>query len=130
MKTFSVCALMILVFTASLFGRPRSEYAKARASLEKAHTIVEQRNAGIQGANVDEILKAVIWAETHLNDGKNDRGSSPKLALQAVESAKAELESAKAAKDGEDSHVQQADEFIQQALKHVNEALQVHPAKS
>ena len=129
MKAFSICALAVLVCTASLFAA-KHPYREARGSLDKAHSLVEQRNAGVKGADVDAILKAVIWAETHLNDGKNNRGSTIPVALKAVTNAKEELEAAKSGKEGQDAHVQKADGYIQEALKHVNEALRQHPAKS
>jgi hypothetical protein len=129
MKLFSVITLALVICATAVFARsPR--YNDARKSLEKAHSLVEQRNAGMKGANVEEILKAVINAETHLNDAKNNRGSALPVALKAVGDAKTELLAAQSGKEGQDAHVQKADQHIQDALKHVMQALHEHPGKS
>jgi len=129
MKSFLILTLTMLTGITVAFARsPR--YEDTRKSLEKAHSLVEQRNAGMKGADVDAILKAVINAETHLNDAKNNRGSALPMALKAVGDAKTELTAAQSGKEGQNAHVQKADQYIQDALKHVMEALHQHPAKS
>ena len=129
MKSFLILTLTMLACVTVSFARPPLLH-DTRKNLEKAHSLVEQRNAGVKGANVDEILKAVINAETHLSDAKNNRGSTIPVALKAIGDAKTELQAAQSGKEGQDAHVQKADQHIQDALKHVMQALHEHPAKS
>ncbi len=128
-QTFLLLMGVLLAFASIAFGSGTPVH-DALSSLEHAHSMYEEHLAGLKKITPDDILLALVHAETSLKSAKNDRGSALPSALKETISAKEELQSGKNGEGTEADHLKKADDLVQKAVKHIYEALRQHPAKS
>ena len=124
-----LCVAVVLALAVNVLGSGTPVH-DALSSLEHAHSMYQEHMAGLKKVALDDILLALVHAETSLKNAKNDRGSSLAAALKETVEAKAELESAKTGAGAEADHLKKVDELVQKAVKHLYQALRQSPAKS